>query len=1479
MAAPRAGAQLIQTAVNNLNDPFGVAVDSQGNVYIADTYDQRIVVLNKQATPITVANVTIQPGQTATVAGNGNAGYTGDGVPATSTDLYNPIGVAVDGRGNIYIADLYNFRIRKVNSSGIISTVAGNGTQAFGGDNGPAANAALYPYALAVDPSGNLYVADTYNQRMRVVNTQTNPITVAGVTIPAGYIATVAGNGNAGTSANGPALSAEFSDPYGITVDSRGNIYVCDSYNRQIRVVNVGTSQITVAGVAIQPGYIATVAGNGNYGFRGDGMQALTAEFADPDAVQVDAAGNIYVSDTENERLRKVNNSTGLISTIAGTGAYGYNGDGIPATTATLAYPRAIAVDSHNNVYFADEPNFRIREIAVNPGSPVITSRASTAFTVGVQGTFIVTTADLPTPALTESGGLPAGMTFVDNGNGTGTLSGNPTSTSGSPFVITFTASNSLGSATQSFTLAIYAQGGGPEAAFVGEDATTEGTWQGKYGADGYSLANVAQQKIPSYATFAVQNQINYTWDSNPSSPSALQMPGSSNRIAAAWYSNASFYFDVNLTDGASHLFALYAIDWDSEGRSETVQIQDANTGLTLDTETISNFSSGVYLVWNLTGHVQIIVVPTGVPNAVVSGVFFGGAGSSSSPTLIVTKTHMGNFTQGQQNATYTVTVSNAAYGTPTSGTVTVTETIPSGLTLVSMAGNGWSCATNTCTRSDSLNAGASYSPITVAVGVGANATSPQVNQVSVSGGGSSAANASDSTLIVGTGVAAWAGVDTTTQGNWLQEYGADGYSLANSVQSLPSYDSNFSAQNLANWTWAASTSDPRALETDTNGDRIAATWYSTTTLNFDLSIAGSQSHQIAVYAVDWDNKGRTETIQILDGSSGAVLDSRIIPGSNTATTSTNFVNGTYLIWTVSGNVIVSVTSNGGPNAVVSGVFWGGGAVAIAPKSGTPQSASTNTAFAPLVATVTSGGNPLGNVAVTFTAPSTGPSGTFQGGGNTATVTANAQGVATAPTFTANSAAGGPYAVTATVAGAATGATFLLTNLNQVGPPASVVATGGTPQSTTTDTAFATQLQATVYDALNNPVPNTSVAFSAPASGASGTFSGGGNTATATTNTQGVATAPPFTANGAAGGPYTVTASVSGVASSANFSLTNAQGAACTGTCATFLIKDVNTEGNWKSKYGADGYSLANSAQSVPGYATIAVQSQANYTWNSSTSDPRALQIPSSSVGIAATWYNTSTFTLDVNVGANSHQVALYAVDWDNLGRAETIQIFDANSNSNSPLDTETISGFSSGVYLAWNITGNARIVVTLNSGPNAVISAIFFGAAPPAAVATFVSKDSATEGAWEGKYGADGYSLANVAQQSIPTYASFAPQNQSNYTWAASTNDPRALQVPGGTGGVAATWYNSSSPAFSLDVNVGPSAHQFAVYAVDWDSQGRSETIQIRDAVTGLLLDTETLSNFSSGVYMSWSVTGHVTITVTVAAGPNAVVSGVFFQ
>jgi uncharacterized repeat protein (TIGR01451 family) len=346
------------------------------------------------------------------------------------------------------------------------------------------------------------------------------------------------------------------------------------------------------------------------------------------------------------------------------------------------------------------------------------------------------------------------------------------------------------------------------------------------------------------------------------------------------------------------------------------------------------------------------------------------------------------------------------------------------------------------------------------------------------------------------------------------------------------------------------------------------------------------------------------------------------------------------------------------------------------------------------------------------------------------------------------------------------------------------------------------------------------------------------------------------------------------------------------GNSATFVSKDTQTEGSWQGAYGTDGYYFANGPESLPSYASITVQSQLNWTWMASTTDPRALQLPSSTTGIAATWYtNLGPFSFDLNVGLSPHTFAIYALDWDNRGRSESIQIQDADTGAS--LDTETISNFSNGVYVVWTITGHVHVTVSWLAGPNAVVSGVFFGGTgsgngtppPPSSTAQFTGSDIVTQGAWIGTYGSLGYDLAN-SSQSLPSSIAVSTQNQATWTWAPSSTDPRALQIPGG-GALAATWF--SAPALTFDVNLTDGlSHQLALYLIDWDNKGRSETIQILDATSGTVIDSETIpgsgtstssTNFVNGTYLKWSISGHVKINFLLNGGANAVASGMFFD
>ncbi|MBC8432063.1 MAG: tandem-95 repeat protein, partial [Desulfobacterales bacterium] len=312
------------------SSPYGVAVDSTGNLYISDSSNSRIRKVDSN-------------GVITTAAGNGNYGYSGDNGPATNARLNDPYGLAVDNAGNLYIADALNHRIRKVDTSGVITTVAGNGSWGYSGDNGPATDARLYyPEGVAVDNAGNLYIADDSNHRIRKVDTS-------------GVITTVAGNGSGGYSGdNGPATNARLYYPRRVAVDNAGNLYIADYRNHRIRKVDTN-------------GVITTVAGNGNWGCCGDNGPAIDANLNYPKGVAVDNAGNLYIADTDNQRIRKVD-TNGVITTVAGNGSWGYSGDNGPATDARLNIPQDVAVDSAGNRYIADTYNSRVRKVEMNPG-------------------------------------------------------------------------------------------------------------------------------------------------------------------------------------------------------------------------------------------------------------------------------------------------------------------------------------------------------------------------------------------------------------------------------------------------------------------------------------------------------------------------------------------------------------------------------------------------------------------------------------------------------------------------------------------------------------------------------------------------------------------------------------------------------------------------------------------------------------------------------------------------------------------------------------------------------------------------------------------------------------------------------------------------------------------------------------------------------------------------------------------------------
>lgn len=311
-----------QAGSAQLYDPKGITIDAAGNIYMTES--------SHHVRKISVGGII------TTIAGGG-PNNNGDGGPAIQGQLNTPTGIAIDAIGNIYVADYNSQRIRIITPSGNINTFAGGGSSQA--DGVAATSAGLsYPNGVAVDQLGNVYISDYAHAKIRMVN-------------QSGIINTIAGTGVGTYSGDGGlATLADINGPVGITVDNSGNVYFADSYNNRIRKIS-------------NTGIITTVAGNGVGGFSGDGGLAVNAQINYPQGVAIDASGNIFITDWSNNRIRKVDVS-GVITTYAGTGAWGATGDNGPASLATMAQPFGVTADPSGNIYFSDASNNKLRKVS-----------------------------------------------------------------------------------------------------------------------------------------------------------------------------------------------------------------------------------------------------------------------------------------------------------------------------------------------------------------------------------------------------------------------------------------------------------------------------------------------------------------------------------------------------------------------------------------------------------------------------------------------------------------------------------------------------------------------------------------------------------------------------------------------------------------------------------------------------------------------------------------------------------------------------------------------------------------------------------------------------------------------------------------------------------------------------------------------------------------------------------------------------------
>jgi uncharacterized repeat protein (TIGR01451 family) len=717
-----------------LNYPQGIVVDGSGNVLIADSGNYRI----RKITPA---------GVISTIAGSGSWGFSGDNGPAISAQLAYPTGVAVDSAGALFIADQSNARIRKVATNGTITTVAGGGS--FGpsnGDGGLATAARLSsPSGVAVDASGNLLIADRYNYRIRRVNLQ-------------GIISTVAGNGSYGSLGDGGlAVLAQLRSPRGISVDTSGNLFIADTDSHRIR-------KVTLAGI------ISTVAGNGTHGFGGDGGPAVSALLDSPGGVALDSAGNLYIADTNNARIRQVTPG-GVMSTFAGNGVFGSTGDGGPAIAARLDTPAAVAtspdgsvyiadcsdgvrrvnqvgtistfatnnflfciysyydyygqlsrggvaVDAAGNVYVADTFHYRVYKVTPD-GISAVAGSGSSGF-AGDGGSAIA--AQLTEPwgiAVDATGNLyiadaynnririvtPAGIINTVAGSNDGGFSGD-----GGPAVsaqLNFPTSVVVDTAGNLFI----ADSGNQRIRRVdaaGIITTVAGNGLSGVVGDGGPPTNARLDSPRSVAVDAAGNL--YIADQN------------NHRIRKVMFAlTVPTLTKISSPLAAVGLSASVALEGTSFAGPLTI---DAGSGITVtdvrvlsETQVTATFA----IASNATTGTRNVNVTTskGTSGNVTFEVV------PPFPDLSISSSQTGNWEVGF-NGSYTVNISNKGSAT-TTGSIVVTDTLPTGFTFVSGTGTDWSCSSSsqevTCSNSQTLAAGDSTT-LTMTVAVGSNAGS-----------------------------------------------------------------------------------------------------------------------------------------------------------------------------------------------------------------------------------------------------------------------------------------------------------------------------------------------------------------------------------------------------------------------------------------------------------------------------------------------------------------------------------------------------------------------------------------------------------------------------------------------------------------------------------------------------------------------------------------------------------------------------------